>query len=242
MSQGATSKVVLVAFGGPSSSGKTTVATTLTSLLPHVTLVQLDDFYLTDSEIPIDATTGYQNWDCPQALDFDKFTSYLKALKNGTGESPVESVQSKDVDLSLSSSELETIESVIASQNDKFQGKHIVFVDGFMLFHDPEVIKLFDIKLFFHASFETLKKRRESRKGYTTVEGFWVDPPDYFEKIVWPAFVDSHKYLFKDEDMEGNLKPSSTSAEYKINDIANEESSTLFSLVNKSLDAIIEDL
>ena len=52
-----------------------------------------------------------------------------------------------------------------------------------MLFHDPSIIKLFDIKLFFHAPFDTLKSRREARKGYTTAEGFWVDPPNTFRKL-----------------------------------------------------------
>jgi hypothetical protein len=28
--------------------------------------------------------------------------------------------------------------------------------------------------------------RREARTGYTTIEGWWADPPGYVDKIVWP--------------------------------------------------------
>ncbi|KAI3405976.2 NRK1 [Candida oxycetoniae] len=238
MSEPKSKNVVLVAFGGPSSSGKTTVAKTLSKLIPKTTLVHLDDFYLTDSKIPVDPTTGYQNWDCADAIDFPKFVDYLKSVRSGHVSAPIESIQSDDIDLSMSPHEIESLVQTIEENKQKISQHHLVFVDGFMLFHDPQCIELFDIRLFFHASFNTLKKRRESRSGYNTAEGFWVDPPNYFEKIVWPAFKQSHKYLFKSEDVEGELKPE-LAEKYCINDIANETNTTLFDLVNKSLSIIL---
>lgn len=36
----------------------------------------------------------------------------------------------------------------------------------------------------------------------------WRDPPNYWEQIVYPAYVRAHKHLFKDEDIEnGDLNP-----------------------------------
>ena len=61
---GSEEQVILVALGGASSSGKTTVAKALKLLIPSSVLIHLDDFYFTDSDIPIDPETGYQNWDC----------------------------------------------------------------------------------------------------------------------------------------------------------------------------------
>ena len=234
-------KVVLIAFGGPSSSGKTTVAQTLKGLLPDATLIHLDDFYLTDSQIPIDKATGYQNWDCAEAIDFDKFTTYLLNLKLGKEQIPINSIQSNDLNLKLDPTEENTVIDAINQHRDKFEGKKLVFIDGFMLFHNPDLIKLFDIELLFHASLSTLKKRRESRGGYTTVEGFWVDPPNYFEKIVWPAFVNSHKYLFMGENVDDKLKPE-VLEQFNIYDIRNDTDSSLLELVNKSLDIIIDNL
>lgn len=39
-----------------------------------------------------------------------------------------------------------------------------------------------------------------------TLEGFWEDPPGYVDNIVWPNYVEDHKWMFEDEDVEGKLK------------------------------------
>jgi len=31
--------------------------------------------------------------------------------------------------------------------------------------------------------------KRRSKRGYVTTEGYWTDPPEYFDTIVWPYFV-----------------------------------------------------
>ncbi|KAK6205006.1 uridine kinase activity protein [Scheffersomyces amazonensis] len=234
-------KIVLVAFGGPSSSGKTTSAAAIKSLFKHAILIHLDDFYIADSKIPIDSATGYQNWDCPEALDFNLFENYLKKLKSGQGlEEKLESRQ-PSVDLKLNQEEEQLLLNKIQLKIPDSETTLFILVDGFMLFHDPKILELFDVNLFFRASFETLRDRRESRDGYNTVEGFWVDPPHYFEKIVWPAFVSSHKYLFENEDINSKLLDNIKSS-YKLHDIINENGSNLIDLVGWSIDNIAQDI
>jgi len=63
-----------------------------------------------------------------------------------------------------------------------------------------------DIKLFLRVSYAKAKARREARSGYVTMEGFWEDPPGYVDKIVWPNYVDAHKFMFENGDVEGELK------------------------------------
>ena len=63
-----------------------------------------------------------------------------------------------------------------------------------------------DIKLFLRVSYAKAKARREARSGYVTLEGFWEDPPGYVDKIVWPNYVEDHKWMFEDADVEGTLK------------------------------------
>ncbi len=63
-----------------------------------------------------------------------------------------------------------------------------------------------DIKLFLRVSFAKAKARREARSGYVTMEGFWEDPPGYVDKIVWPNYVDDHKWMFEGRDVEGKFK------------------------------------
>lgn len=68
------------------------------------------------------------------------------------------------------------------------------------------VQKHIDIKLFLRVSYARAKARREARSGYATIEGFWEDPPEYVEKIVWPNYVIEHQWMFEDGDVEGKLK------------------------------------
>jgi nicotinamide/nicotinate riboside kinase len=80
--------------------------------------------------------------------------------------------------------------------------------DGFLLYSksmapiQPQI----DIKLFLRVSYAKAKARREARSGYVTLEGFWEDPPGYVDKIVWPNYVEDHKWMFEGEDVEGKLK------------------------------------
>ncbi|KAK6460074.1 uridine kinase activity protein [Scheffersomyces coipomensis] len=234
-------KIVLVAFGGPSSSGKTTSSAAVKALFKHSILVHLDDFYLPDSQIPIDPVTKLENWDCPEAINFEGFIEYIKNLKQGKGLSKkLDSLEAK-VDLKLTEEEEQHFTKKIKTNIPDADKTLFVLIDGFMLFHDPRLMELFDVSLFFRASFETLKDRRESRKGYSTVEGFWVDPPHYFEKIVWPAFVSSHSYLFENEDVSSNLIPLKKQ-QYRIHDIKNDNGNTLYDLVDWSLDSVIEEI
>lgn len=63
-----------------------------------------------------------------------------------------------------------------------------------------------DIKVFLRVSYTKAKARREARSGYVTLEGFWEDPPGYVDKIVWPNYVNDHKFMFENGDVEGELK------------------------------------
>lgn len=80
--------------------------------------------------------------------------------------------------------------------------------DGFLLYSKSmeAVQPHMDIKLFLRVSHAKAKARREARSGYVTLEGFWEDPPGYVDKIVWPNYVEDHKWMFKGEDVEGEFK------------------------------------
>ncbi|EGW34246.1 uncharacterized protein SPAPADRAFT_49304 [Spathaspora passalidarum NRRL Y-27907] len=232
-------EVVLIACGGPSSSGKTTVSKALQYLIGDSVLIHLDDFYFHDADIPIDPKTGLQNWDCPEALDFARFVKCLHDIKQKHILPKIHSLE-PDADLKLSKLEERIFQKMITSSSQKFAGKKVVIVDGFMLFHDPEIFNLFDIKLFFHAPYETLKQRRESR-SYQTLDSVWVDPPRYFDDIVWPAYKDSHKYLFEQSDISLSLKQDVTE-KYNIFDINNDDETRLFTLIEWALNSILSSL
>lgn len=80
--------------------------------------------------------------------------------------------------------------------------------DGFLLYSKSmaSIQPQIDIKLFLRVSYAKAKARREARSGYVTLEGFWEDPPGYVDKIVWPNYVEDHKFLFEDGDVEGRFR------------------------------------
>jgi nicotinamide/nicotinate riboside kinase len=36
--------------------------------------------------------------------------------------------------------------------------------------------------------------------------GFWEDPPEYFDKIVWKSYVKDHQHLFENDDVSSSLR------------------------------------
>jgi nicotinamide/nicotinate riboside kinase len=85
----------------------------------------------------------------------------------------------------------------------------ICILDGFLLYPDPakrsiprRITDLLDLKLFVRSSYERTKARREARKGYVTLEGFWEDPEGYVDEVVWPTYVAEHKWMFEDGDVD----------------------------------------
>ena len=40
------------------------------------------------------------------------------------------------------------------------------------------------------------------RGSQVTAESFWVDPPGYFDNIVWPAYTKAHASFFTNADVQ----------------------------------------
>lgn len=229
-------RLLIVGVGGPSSSGKTTICNSLQITLPHCTLIHLDDFYLPDSEIPIDSKHNLENWDCPEAINWTKFKKHIDEIRKSNGN--VLPVDSKELDssLKLSEDEIDDVRGLLDTKFVNLKSTHVVLIDGFMLYHDTVISDLFDVKLYFRAPYSMLKARREARAGYATEEGFWVDPPGYFDKIVWPQYVLTHNHLFEDGNVDGDFKAESI--ENGIKDIYNDNTQTIKTLVLTALETL----
>lgn len=174
-------------------------------ILPNSSIVHQDDFYRADKDIPVNEK-GIADWDCPEAFDLDYMKKVLHHLKE-TGQFPEEFKSLEDTSSNgpVQVSE-EELESAIAKLNQVELPNRTVIVEGIMLYHQgSSVVDELDQRLFLRAPYEDLKQRREGRAGYVTIEGFWQDPPGYFDDIVWPGYVKSHRYLFEHEDVENKL-------------------------------------
>jgi nicotinamide/nicotinate riboside kinase len=148
--------------------------------------------------VPIDQETQLANWDCPESVDFEKFSRLIEYTKVNNGQLPPNFKSNEESNVHDGSklispealAQLEEILKPFLTNQDAI----FVFVDGFMLYWNEQVSQQLDCKISFTASYETLKARREKRQGYHTLEGYWVDPPGYFDKIVWPEYLRLSKH------------------------------------------------
>lgn len=202
---------LIVGISGVSCSGKTTLARLLRDIFPNTFILHEDDFYKTDAEIPINHEAGdVADWDCLEAINLPAFEDALNYIKkNGM---PPPSLVSKEDKNAVGSVDVD--DKILddlkwkASRWMFHDVPPIAIIDGFLLYAEgmKSIRELFDVKLLLRADFETAKSRREGRSGYVTIEGFWEDPPGYVEKVVWPNYVKDHAFLFKDGNVEGEMK------------------------------------
>lgn len=237
-------RIVLVGIGGASSSGKTTVAKILNSITKDSIILHKDDFFKSDEEIPIDKETGFENWDCPEAINFDAFVEEVEYLKkNGVFSINSKTRFKSDTGGAVDIIESDLIDSLTAKLNKLIDENnlHIVYVDGFLLHHDPNIIKLFDINLLLLASYKTLKERRAARNGYLTQESYWVDPPGFFDGIVYPSYKKAYSYLFINHDVEDKINPGKIN-DLEINVLYNNEGTSITQIFQSCFEQVLEDL
>lgn len=202
-------KTLLIAISGPSCSGKTTLSRLLRDTIPRCFIIHQDDFYKTDAEIPIKRTSDgrdLQDWDCFESIDYQKLLDTVRYVKNhGKLPAGFESMEDRNAvgHVDVDDGAIEQCRQRLADSMP--QGVHVVILDGFLLFSRAmtELMQLFDRGLLLRADHDTVRARREARKGYVTLEGFWEDPEGYVDQIVWPNYVEDHKHLFADQDVEG---------------------------------------
>jgi|SRR5579871_1220698 len=205
---------LLLGLSGPSCSGKTTLARLLRDALsPHAFILHEDDFYVTDALIPVKTMSDgrrLQDWDCLEAIDQAKLRMMLSYVKeSGKVREGFESKEDRNTvgNVRVNVEVVEAWKRIFGSlfKSEMQCGVRICIVDGFLLFSEEmkEVRDLFDLRLLLRADYEMVKRRREARSGYATLEGFWEDPPGYVDEIVWPSYVRDHRFLFLDGNVEG---------------------------------------
>ncbi|KAJ8696686.1 ribosylnicotinamide kinase [Pleurotus ostreatus] len=211
-------KVIFVGVGGATCSGKTTLAKHLRRILPNSVIIHQDDFAPPMEEVPLHPVHGVQDWDsAPGAISWARMVTFLRHVKE-TGVIPPDH-RSHD---HLNEQQVVPVPDELADKwRAHFQAlqqkleaetkEKIIWglVDGFLLYWNHDVVDQLDVKFFLRVPHDALKKRRHDRHGYHTavqidlLEGaLWRDPPQYWENIVYPAYVEAHRHLFVDGDVE----------------------------------------
>ncbi|KAI1796368.1 P-loop containing nucleoside triphosphate hydrolase protein [Ganoderma leucocontextum] len=204
-------RVILVGIGGATCSGKTTLAKHLKRILPNSVIVHQDDFAPPQELVPVHPIYGVQDWDRAEgAIEWPRMVNGLERVKQ-TGVIPLEHVShdhlNEQKDISIEDSIFQKwkahFERVEREHQERGEDIKWVMVDGFLLYWDSQVVEKLEHRVFLRIPHDILKQRRHDRHGYHTAEGsLWRDPPDYWEQIVWPAYVAAHEPMFEDGDIE----------------------------------------
>ncbi|SCV71448.1 BQ2448_3036 [Microbotryum intermedium] len=249
-------RLYIIAIGGPTCSGKTTLAKHLARILPNSTSLFQDDFAPPAEKVPIHPVYGVQDWDDPDgAIEWERQRETLKYIREHDGEFPAAHYSHDSFNVQIPVPIEETTRRTWVDKFTRLQNKlegeegegngavKYIIADGFLMLVDEESVRQFDVRIFVREWYETLKKRREERNGYHTAvesepEGtLWTDPPGYWDQIVWPAYEKAHKKLFTNGDVNaGTIDSNVTSGIHLLE--ASESSMT--QLVQQSCEAIYE--
>ena len=140
--------MLIIGIAGGSGSGKTTVVRAITQQLKENVVVIPQDSYYKDLGHLSDQEKRVHNFDHPDSIDFDLLRAQLKELREGrTVEQPIYSY------ITCGRSE----ETLTVNPAD------VIIVEGILIFTDPKLRKLMDIKIFVDADDDDRLMRVMSR-------------------------------------------------------------------------------
>ena len=139
----------VIGVAGGSGSGKTTVVRRIVDSLgpEHVTLLYNDRYYRDRNDLRLEER-AVLNYDHPDALETDLMVTHVRALKAGT---PVDVPQ------------YDFTRHARLAQTETFQPRRALIVEGILVFTDPALRDLMDIKVFVDTDSDTRFIRRLQR-------------------------------------------------------------------------------
>lgn len=140
---------LIIGVGGGSGSGKTTVVKHILSSIgrENILLIQHDSYYRDLNHLPLEERKK-QNFDHPSSLETELMIRHVNALKNGY------QVDIPVYDFAAHTRSEETV---------KAAPKEIILLDGILIFTEPDLRKLMDIRLFVDTDDDVRLLRRIKR-------------------------------------------------------------------------------
>jgi uridine kinase len=141
--------MLIVGIAGGTGSGKTTVVKRITECLPpdEVVVIPQDSYYRDSSHLPM-AQRQEINFDHPSSIEFELLVEHVAKLKQG-----------RQIDQPIYS----YLTCTRANETIKINPKHIVIIEGILVFTNPELRELMDIKVYVDADADDRLARVISR-------------------------------------------------------------------------------
>lgn len=142
-------KPLIIGVAGGSGSGKTTVVNKIIQEIgkERVLLLQHDSYYRDLSHLPFDERTK-QNFDHPSSLETELMIRHLEALRNGY-----------QIDIPV----YDFVSHTRSDETLTALPQRIILVDGILIFSEPKLLKLMDIKIFVDTDGDVRLLRRLQR-------------------------------------------------------------------------------
>ncbi|HSK70517.1 MAG TPA: uridine kinase, partial [Pyrinomonadaceae bacterium] len=128
------SRLMIIGICGGTGSGKTTIARRIVEAVgaEKVILVEQDSYYRNLADMPLDERRQ-ANFDHPDAIDSEMLMNHIKRLKlNQSIEMPVYDFKTH----------------TRSSETDHIEPKPVVIVEGILIFAEPRVLDLLDVRVF----------------------------------------------------------------------------------------------
>lgn len=141
--------MLIIGITGGTGSGKTTVVKQILNELSEedICIISQDSYYNDTSDMSYEDRTKI-NFDHPKSIDFKLLTQHVKELKKGN---PIEQPVYSFVEHNRTQKTITT------------HPKKVVIVEGILIFNNPELRELFDIKIYVHADSDERLIRRVKR-------------------------------------------------------------------------------
>lgn len=172
---------MIIGICGGTGSGKTTIARSIVEVIgaEKVVLVEQDSYYRNLADMPLDER-HQANFDHPDAIDSDMLVNHLLRLKQRlSAEMPV-----YDMVTHTRTEKIETIEP-----------RPVVIVEGILIFAEPRVLDLIDIRIFVDTP-DDIRLMRRLRRDIVERGRPWERTLDQYERTIRPMhfeFVEPSK-------------------------------------------------
>lgn len=125
---------MIIGICGGTGSGKTTLARKIIETVgrENVILVEQDSYYRNLADMPLDERRQ-ANFDHPDSIDSEMLMNHLKRLKSG------DPIEMPIYDFKTHTRRAET---------EHFEPKPVVLVEGILIFSEPRILELLDVRIF----------------------------------------------------------------------------------------------
>ena len=190
--------MLLIGIAGGTGSGKTTVVKKLTQIIPeeYVGVILQDDYYKDTSHLSFEERTKI-NFDHPSAIDFNLLITQLKQLKNNNPiNQPIYSFTEHN-----------------RTKNTRITTpKKIIILEGILIFTNPKLRNLLDLKIYIEAEDDIRLIRRLKRdvaeRGRNTEEVIkryentlkpmhlkYIEPSKAYADLIIPYNTENNKAI-----------------------------------------------